>query len=287
MTDITQGADAPDDNALFNDATTSTLAKFENPEPTPKEADPPKPVIVQGDPPKPGDPPPKEADAPVPAGRLREESEARRRAERERDELRARLDVFARPQPPAKEPPKPTDLFENPKGFVQEEVKPLLEQMRADFQSQREAMSLDFAIQRHGDDKVGAARQALEQGMQRGDANAWAAYNRAMQSHDPYGIIFRWHQDGEALRTIGGDITKYRQSVLDEAMKDPEFQKRVFEAAKGQAASAGNHTQRAPSKPLVSSSPSLGNIGAGGTDDTIIEPSDEQLFRAATTAKRR
>jgi hypothetical protein len=284
MTDTTQGADAPNDSALFNEATNDTLEKFENPPVAPAEK-PPAPPPAGDKEVKPEAKP--EDNAPVPAGRLREEAEARRKAERERDELRQRLEAVQRPAPQAPQPPpKGVDLFENPQGFVQQEVKPFLEQIRTEFQSQREAMSLDFALQRHGNDKVSAARQALERGMASGDPAAWSTYNRAMASHDPYGVIIRAHQEGEALRTIGGDLDGYRKRILEEAMNDPEYRAKVIAAAKGQAAAAGNNVAR-PVKPSVASSPSLGNIGAGGGDQEIIEPSDNDLFRAATTAKRR
>lgn len=284
MTDVTQGADAPDDNALFQEATSTTLEKFENPE-LPKPAEPEKPAGEVKPEPKPDAKPDPEM---IPSGRLREESEARRRAERERDELRARLDnVFAR-QPPAQPQPKQEapDLFENPKGFVQAELKPFLDQIQQNFQAQREAMSLDFAVQRHGDEVVSAARQSLEQGMQRGDQNAWATYNRAMQSHDPYGVIVKWHREGETLRTIGGDLEAYRKSVIEDALKDPETQKRFLEAARGQASANGNSVNR-PVKSGAASSPSLGDVGASGGDPQLIEPSDMDLFRQATSAKRR
>lgn len=285
MTDTTQGASAPDDNALFNEAVNAdTLAKFENPPPVATE--------VQ----KTTEAPPvattteavtttKQTDEVVPPGRLREESEARRRAERERDELRAQLQAFSRqpPQQQQRTQQQAPDIFENPQGFVQSQVQPFLEQVRADMQMQREAMSLDFALQRHGDEKVGAARSAMEQGMQRGDPQAWAIYNRAMQSHDPYGVIVRAHQDSETLRSIGGDLDGYRKRVLEEAMADPEYRARVIEAAKGQAKATGN----AVARPVVTSSPSLGNIGAGGGDTQVIEPSDAELFRQATSARRR
>ncbi|MET4628437.1 hypothetical protein ABIB83_005470 [Bradyrhizobium sp. I1.8.5] len=290
MTDTTQGADALDENALFNAAVAAeTLDKFENP-PTVKEPD--KPVALAPDgktEPKPELKPEAKTDdtAPVPPGRLREEAEARRRAERERDDLRAQMQLLARQAPPQqqRELPKGIDLFENPSGFVQQELKPYLENIHTQFQMQREAMSLDFALQRHGEEKVGFARQALEQGMQRGDPHAWSTYQRAMGSHDPYGVIVKWHQDGETLRNIGGDLDGYRKRILEEALADPEYRARVIEAAKGQAAANGQHVAR-PVKPAVAS-PSLGNIGAGGGDAQVVEPSDAELFRAATQAKRR
>jgi hypothetical protein len=146
-------------------------------------------------------------------------------------------------------------------------------------------MSLNFALDKHGEDTVSAARQQLEQGMQRGDPNAWGVYNRAMQSHDPYGVIVRAHREGETLRTIGGDLEGYRKRILEEALGDPEYRKRVIESAKGQASAAGNNVHRPPTS--VASSPSLGNVGAAGGDTQVIEPSDQDLFRAATSARRR
>ncbi|WP_445215470.1 hypothetical protein ACKWRH_23610 [Bradyrhizobium sp. Pa8] len=269
---------------MFNDAvSTATLEKFENP---PVVTEPPAPTPPAGETPKPEARTEPKLDETIPSGRLREESEARRRAERERDDLRAQMAMLARQQPPQQgqqQTPK-IDLFENPSGFVQQELRPYLEQISSDFQMQREAMSLDFALQRHGNEKVGAARQALEHGMARNDPNAWATYNRAMGSHDPYGVIVRWHNDGETLRSIGGDLDGYKKRVLEEALSDPDYRKRVIEAAKGQAMATGNSVARPVT---VASSPSLGNIGAGGGEAQIAEPSDADLFRQATSARRR
>lgn len=285
MTDVTQGADAPDDNALFNDAVNAaTLEKFENP---PALNEPAGQTEPKAEPKTDTKTEPKLDDtAPIPPGRLREESDARRRAERERDDLRAQMALLARqaPQQQTTQQPGKIDLFENPSGFVQQELRPYLEQISSDFQMQREAMSLDFALQRHGNEKVGSARQALEQGMARGDQNAWSTYQRAMQSHDPYGVIVRWHNEGETLRTIGGDLDGYKKRILDDAMNDPEFRKRVIDAAKSQAQANGNSVARPVT---VASSPSLGNIGAGGGEAQIAEPSDADLFRQATSARRR
>ncbi|QOG21374.1 hypothetical protein [Bradyrhizobium sp. SEMIA] len=289
MTDITQGADAPDENALFNEAVAAdTLAKFENPPPVKEPEKPAAPAAPEVKPEVKAEAKPDD-NAPVPPGRLREEAEARRRAERERDDLRAQMAMLARQQPQQQQPQQPqrVDLFENPSGFVQQELKPYLETIQSQFQMQREAMSLDFALQRHGEERVGSARQALEQGMARGDPHAWGTYQRAMSSHDPYGVIVKWHQDGETLRNVGGDLDAYRKRILEEALADPEYRARAIEAAKGQAATNGAHVARpAVVKPAVAS-PSLGNIGAGGGDAQIVEPSDAELFRAATQAKRR
>lgn len=105
-----------------------------------------------------------------------------------------------------------------------------------------------------------------------------------MGSHDPYGVIVRWHNDGETLRSIGGDLDGYKKRILEEALSDPDYRKRVIDAAKGQAQANGNSVARPVT---VASSPSLGNIGAGGGEAQIAEPSDADLFRQATSARRR
>lgn len=280
MTDVTQGQDVPNDTALFNEAVTSTtLEKFENPEP-PKE--PPKEPE-----PQPTDKPADKSQEPepsIPPGRLREESELRRRAERERDELQRRMDALMVRQPP-QQPAQKHDLFENPDGFVDQRIEPRLARMQTEFQNRLEEMSRLHAIDRHGEEKVSAAYQALAQGMQRGDPDVATAYQRIMQSADPYGAIVRWHQQGETLRTIGGDLEAYRNRIIEEALKDPDTQKRFLEAARGQAQVTGNSVAR-PVKPVAASSPSLGDVGGGG-DVQTVEPSDIDLFRQATSAKRR
>jgi hypothetical protein len=135
---------------------------------------------------------------------------------------------------------------------------------------------------------VTAARAALEQGMARHDPHAWATYNRAMASHDPYGVITRAHMDRQTLTEIGGDLETYKKRVLEEAMKDPEFHKQVIQAAKGQAAASGQQINRpGVVQSKVPTLPSLSDIGAAGADEQQMEPSDEALFRAAVSAKRR
>jgi hypothetical protein len=282
LSDVTQGADAPsDDHALFREALDApTLEKFENPT-LPKEPVAPGPADKPADKPADAQPEPH-----VPAGRLREESEARRRAERERDDLYARLNQF---QPQQQQQPKSADLFDDPGGFVRNEVAPYLQQLAAQAQRDREAFSADWAVRNFGGDKVTAGRQALEQGMQSGDQNAWAVYQRAMQSHDPYGVITRWHLERETLNQIGGDLDGYRKRTIEEAFKDPEVLKRAIDAARAHAAAAGNQVNRPAqiTQSKVPILPSLSDIGAAGADEQQHEPSDEALFRAAVSAKRR
>jgi hypothetical protein len=283
MTDITQGADAPDDAALFEEATGTTLEEFENPKLAPEK--PADTTVKPGE--KPPEKPAPQEEPPIPAGRLREESEARRRAERERDEYAARIAALTRQQPQQQQQPaKQPDVFEDPQGFVRSIVQPLMEQQKQEMQLQREAYSMDMASQRFGPELVMHSRQALEHFMKNGDPLAWATYNRAMQSHDPYGVIAGWYHERATLHEIGGDLNAFRKREREEALKDPEHLKAALEFAKSQATTNGAFVNQSVKSP-VPKMPSLGNIGAGGGDAQVTEPSDLELFRAATTAKRR
>lgn len=267
MSDISQG------EADFREATTD-LDKFENPELPPEE------------PPKPPETPPQpepQADAQVPSGRFREEAEARRRAEREAQDLRARLAAYEvqRPQQPQAE--KKLDIFDNPQAWLEQQIKPFFEAQAQREQAKTEAYSADNAARIYGEDNVSAARAALEQSMARHDPNAWATYNRAMSSHDPYGVITRWHLDRATLQEIGGDLNTYKQKLRDELMKDPEFQKAVVEAMKGTAP----QVNRPITQSKVPNLPSLSEIGSSGGDEGQDNASDEALFRQAVSAKRR
>jgi hypothetical protein len=129
--------------------------------------------------------------------------------------------------------------------------------------------------------------------MSRGDPGAWATYNRAMQSHDPYGVIAGWYHERSVLHEVGGDLNAFRKREREEALKDPEFLKSAIEYARKTAQANGSFVN-APVMPVdrnrdntVPNMPSLGNIGAGGGDAQTVEPSDMELFRAATSAKRR
>ncbi len=286
MTDTTQGegaSPAADELSLFQEATDDTLEAFENPK---IEKEPPAEKPAEKPPEKPGDKPPEKPDEIQSLQqRLREEGEARRRVERERDEYATRMAQFAKPQQPQEKP----DLFADPEKFVMSLVKPLLDQQAQERQLEREQYSMDTAVQRFGGEMVAQSRGALEHFMQRGDPQAWDTYNRAMKSHDPYGVIAGWFHERSTLYQLqqAGGIDALRKKEREEALKDPEYLKSALEYAKKNASANGNFANRPPVTAAIPTMPSLGNIGAGGGDANPVEPSDHELFRAAVSAKRR
>lgn len=72
----------------------------------------------------------------VPSGRLREETEARQRAEREMAEWRARYDELARsarPQQPPQQPPPEPDMFADPDAWKQDFRQRTVTEIRQEF----------------------------------------------------------------------------------------------------------------------------------------------------------
>jgi len=223
----------------------------------------------------------------IPPFRLREESEARRRAEQELSELRAQIAAFKVSQQQQQPPQKKLDIFDDPSAFVRQEMQPVLEQLRAEHRLNLERQSTENAQRFYGHETVDSAYNTMAMGMRNSDPQAWAIYHSAMGSHDPFGVITRWFVDRQTLNTIGGDLEAYKKSILEQAMRDPEYQRQVFSAARGGATTQINRPVQQVSQSATSLPPSLSEIGAAGGDELIQDASDEALFRAAVTAKRR
>ena len=297
-TDVAQGQ--PSEEGLFREALdTPTLKDYENPQPLPP-APPAEKAQPRGEDGRfqKTEPPEPEEQAPagqIPPGRLREESEARRRAEQQVLELQARVAAYEvnrsqQQQPVQKQP----DIFEDPTAFVYQTMAPVLQQLQAENQLKLERQSTQYAQQMYGPEVVDQAYNAMAMSLRNGDATANAVLQNAKGSHDPYGTITRWYLERQTLNTIGGDLEKYRQGILENAMKDPNFQRQVVQAMRSQPSLpqvnrpvtmqqiAAAQQQPAPVFP-----PSVSEIGAIGGDELIQDASDNALFRAAVTAKRR
>lgn len=272
-----------DDDALFNDVISSgpVTADLDPPQPEPPQPELVAPPVVQVTPPA----PPVQSEPAIPPGRLREETEARRQAERRAIELEARLAAIERQQQP-QQPRQRADVFENPSAFVQEEVQPILDPVTQQISQMREFYSRREATRDHGAEKVKAAYDWIAEGIASRDPEAVAVYQRAMQSMDPFGDITKAHLQRQTYQEIGGDLNSYRQRILDEAMKDQAFQAKVLEAARAQAQAAGATITRPAG--AVTSLPSITKVGAAAlSEGQQPDLSDAELFDATTSRKRR
>lgn len=272
-----------DDGALFDDVISGAVETdpqpSTQPDLTPAPAPAPAAAVDQQQ------PNPQQTEPAIPPGRLREETEARRTAERRAEQLEARLAAIERAQQPQpqQQPRQRTDMFENPSAFVQEEVQPILDPVNQQITQMREFYSRRGAEQEHGQEKVKAAYDWIAQGMATRDPDAISVYQRAMQSMDPYGEVVRAHLQRQTFQAIGGDLNAYNQRILDDAMKDPAFQAKVIEASRAQAQQTGQTI----AKPAVSSLPSISRVGAAAiSNGQEPELSDAELFEATTRRKR-
>lgn len=214
-------------------------------------------------------PPARSADAErgtgmVPSSRLREEAEARRKAEealsaRERafqDELAAlRRDMSLLRQPvqtQRQEPPKVPDLIEDPEGYRN--------YVLTETQRQYRKARIDETFEDARDNNP----QAFDE--------AWAAVQEAPQSvkdqvinaANPGKALMRWHGQQKALAVVGTDVEGYRRKVEEETRAklagDPEFRKTIMEAMR---AEAGASTRPSNVTDLPSVNRASGSSGHG------------------------
>lgn len=276
MNDIDNGLTV-DDAALFNATVTGEAPTIEAPT---EVVAPPEPVATTTEPPA-ATIDPQRTEPAIPPARLREEADARRAAERDRDELKerlARLEGQLRQPVQQQEQRRPAEFWDNPDEWGRSLVTPIHEQL---FQ-QRQGVSRLLAEEKHGADTVKAAYDALGQAMQ-ADPAVQADYLRIMRSNHPYGELIAWHKNRQVLSEIGNDPAAYRNRVLEEAMKDPEVQQRFLAQIRG----AAQPTVEPPNRSSVPAIPSLQSIGTAATPAAAGgEPSDAELF-SATTRRRR
>ena len=271
------------DKDIWDSALTDIEPEVETPEAEqPEEPEQPETIAVARDEhgrfaPKPEAEPEKvkaeEPERGPPAWRLKEEADARRAAEQERDRYRIELENFRRQQEQQKPPP---DIFENPTAFVDQGVRSQVDPIKSELAQMREEFSLQRAITSHGEEKVQAAYKALADGMATNPA-VNVVYQQAMASRDPYKVILDWHQKETVYKTIGNDPDAYAKNrALELAKADPEFQKALLGATREavQQARPSSITQLPPSLSRAS-----GGVPRTADDD---DDSDAGLFRQAT-----
>jgi hypothetical protein len=205
----------------------------------------------------------------IPSWRLKEEADARRAAESERDKFKS--DLSAMQQRMA--------ALEKPQQQKQEVIDPLLDpegfrkSMQDSFNSELQKITLNnnlaIAHVRHGDTFEKAYSALLSEG-ERGNRQL---VNQLVTSQNPGEAIVRWHKNQETLREVGNDPATYKSKVLEDALKDPAFLTKALEAAR---ASAGQ--SQAPG--AVQLPPSLSRVtgSSNNTDPADADGSEKAVF---------
>jgi hypothetical protein len=182
-------------------------------------------------------------------------------AERERDDLRRRLEAFDREKAEAAKPKRERpDLITDPDaayGYIEEQINGRGQSVEQMLQSR--ILDMTFADQDEADpEKFGKAFAALRQANADGDP----VVARIKNAPNPGKALMRWHSQNEALREVGGDIGQYKEKLWGEFIKDPERRKQFAETMEAEArGGAGNGKDRS----TVISMPSLTRAtGSGG-----------------------
>ena len=196
-------------------------------------------------------------------------TEARKTAERERDELRARL---AKHEQPARANPLDDDalLFADPKAFREA----VLNEARQSVANVRLELQEGEAMRVHGDafKEADTALKAHPQFERLGQT--------FLRQPNPYEAMMQWHRREKTLSAIpDGDLPKYEASLQEKLLKDPAFLARAAEAARGQAAGQPG-AERRPSN--VTRLPSVGRAGTAALAAIPDDLSDEDLYASLT-----
>jgi hypothetical protein len=234
------------------------------PEPSPSPAESPAPV------PPPEAKPPEAPETAIPSWRLREEADARRTAEDRARALEARLTEI---QQHLQQSQKQPDFFENPnaatEALIARHMQPIVENTR----QQLMYMGKMVASTMHGADKVDEAERAFLEARDRATLDP-ADYERVVQSPNRYDAVVQWHRRQSVLSSVGDDPAAWFEKQLEARMADPQFQAKMLEKVRGDAAKRPAATSLPPSL-------SRATAAAGNREEPLGDMSDASLFAYA------
>lgn len=201
--------------------------------------------------------------------------------------LQQQLHALQNPPKP-QQPQTPPNMFEDPDGFTghwDQRLSAIENGLKGEFQRELRKVRLEsnLATTAHlYKDEFPEALQAFEQAA----VNDRALKHRVFGSADPGGAIVAWHREQRALKEIGGDVSAYRQRIIEEAKKDPAILAQFLEAARAQASGQPvvTPTQGQPAarpNTVTQLPPSLRSVpgAAASSQSTGIESlNDEELF---------
>ena len=268
------------DDALFNSGG-GNAAPAEAPTPASEAAPsaPATPAAPSADPAEP---------ATAPSGRLREEAEARRIAEKKAADLEAEVVRLRQPAQPAQqpqtpaEPPQDPDFWEDPKKFVAHHLTPV----QRDLANMRVSTSkLIASSSADGKAAVEAADKALGELFATDRAEAQRVAERAFRTDHPWGALIDWNKSRETQQRIGSDPDAFVQAEIAKMLADPAKKAALLSQVTGQPA-AVDPAPEAIRQPL-NVSPSLSKIGGASPAgaDGPRQQSDAELFASVTGRK--
>jgi hypothetical protein len=224
-------------------------------------------------------------EANVPSWRLREvREEAERRVAETEARWQRQFEMLQRQNAPKPEPTPAPDLFENPNGFVDHQLRQSLspleqqqQQLRAELQETREFYSRRDAEKDHGPEAVRSAYDWLAKGTQARDPDVLHVYQQVMQSKHPFDAIVTAHKRVNVMQQIGNDPDAWAINRARElAAADPKHREALY----AQTQTNGRQST-SPQGSIVKLPPSLKNVASSQIEDDDNDASDAALFRHA------
>lgn len=152
------------------------------------------------------------------------EAERAKRQERDAEiaELRGQLNAFMQMQQAPKQPPQPAapppDPYADPEGYAQHTVREAITPIERAMEEQRHEFSQVMAVEKHGQETVTAALQAISQA--RGTPNGEADFQRIMKARLPYQELVTWHKKQTALTRFGDDPDAFEAQLRAKIMAE-------------------------------------------------------------------
>ena len=218
----------------------------------------------------------------VPVAAVQAERDKRQEAQQENEALRRQLaemqgqiTLLAQQRQPAPQPQQekqPVALWDDPDAFLREQLSPF----QIELQQVREELWESRASTVHGAEKVEAAKKAAEAIF--GTPAGRILHQQITASGNPFDNLVKWHQQQQAMTTVGDDPEKWFQSRLEQLLSDPAKQAEVLERIRAGAPSTQNN-----GKPITNFAPSLSRMPSGGNQAPDNDMSDGALFNFATS----
>jgi len=217
----------------------------------------------------------------IPSWRLKEEAEARRQAEAEREEykrrawqheqemaqMRAQLERLTSPKQ------EPIDPYSDLNGAIRQSIDPFESRFQSFETKMMMRASRAEAVVDYGKDAVKDMEAAIEREMQSRNPEMQTLSLRMRASDHPIGEAMKWYQNHKLVQETGGDINAFKAKLLD----DPEFLGKALEAA--QAKARGNQT----TTNKIQLPPSLNKATSSLSNEAVDnDMSDAGLYRYAT-----
>jgi hypothetical protein len=117
-------------------------------------------------------------------------------------------------------PQQAPDFWEAPETAIDHRLNQAITPIQQALMAQREGMSRMIAAEKHGEEAVNEAYQALASLRASNSPEFQATYQQVMSSPHPYGALVAWHGKQKVMSEIGSDPAAYREKIKAELLAE-------------------------------------------------------------------